>query len=92
MIFRRTLQRQLSVCTEGEMFLSELPIGRSGRVISLLSEGITRNRLLDLGLVTGTLVEAVRRSPAGDPTAFNIRGALIALRKEESDKIIISIY
>lgn len=90
MIFRRTLRRKLSVGTEGEMFLSELPIGKSGRVVSLLSEGITRSRLLDLGLVTGTVVEAVRRSPAGDPTAFNIRGALIALRKEESDKIIIS--
>ncbi|GAW90941.1 FeoA family protein [Calderihabitans maritimus] len=30
---------------------------------------------------------AVRRSPAGDPTAFLIRGALVALRKEEAEQV-----
>jgi len=69
--------------------LSSLPVGHKGRVISVDATGITRRRLLDLGLVPGTIVEAVRRSPLGDPTAFNIRGALIALRSEEASKVVV---
>lgn len=69
--------------------LADLPLGKWGTVHSIRSEGITRRRMLDLGLVPGTRVEAVRNSPAGDPTAFNIRGALIAFRKEEGQKILV---
>lgn len=72
-----------------EMPLSKLPIKKRGIVTSLVAEGMIRCRLLDLGLVPGAVVEAVRRSPAGDPTAFNIRGAIIALRREEADKISV---
>jgi len=51
--------------------------------------GNTRRRLLDLGLVPGTVVEAIRRSPMGDPTAYWIRGAVVALRKEDGDVIVV---
>jgi ferrous iron transport protein A len=63
--------------------LTGLSLGTRGIVQSLEAEGLTRRRLLDLGLVPGTVVESLRRSPAGDPTAFRIRGAVIALRSEE---------
>ncbi len=46
---------------------------------------------MDLGLVIGSRVEAIRRSPSGDPTAFNIRGAIIALRNENANQISIII-
>ncbi|MCL6611736.1 MAG: ferrous iron transport protein A [Peptococcaceae bacterium] len=75
-----------------EMPLSKLPLKKRGVVTSLSAEGMARRRLLDLGLVPGTAVEAVRRSPAGDPTAFSIRGAIIALRKEDADKITVSLH
>lgn len=71
--------------------LSQLPNGESGRVASLSVQGIIRRHLLDLGLVTGSRVEAVRRSPAGDPAAFNIRGAIIALRNEDASRILVHI-
>lgn len=71
--------------------LAELPVSHMGRVIGLKVEGLTRRRLLDLGLVPGTKVEAVRRSPTGDPIAYNVRGALIALRQEDSRKIIVGV-
>lgn len=74
-----------------EIPLSKLPLKKWGVVTSLMADGMTRCRLLDLGLVPGTVVEAVRRSPAGDPTAFNIRGAIVALRKEEADKISVML-
>jgi Fe2+ transport system protein FeoA len=43
--------------------------------------------MLDLGLVPGTVVEAELRSPAGDPTAYRIRGAMIALRRSQADLV-----
>ena len=67
--------------------LGSLNVGQRGIVTSLDVKGVTRRRMLDLGLVPGSVVESLRRSPAGDPTAYNIRGAVIALRSDESCKI-----
>lgn len=47
--------------------------------------------MLDLGLISGTVVEAMHKSPSGDPTAYNIRGAVIALRSEEAGKILVEL-
>ena len=52
-------------------------------------QGPQRRRLLDLGVLPGTAVEAEMRSPSGDPMAYRIRGALIALRKAQAQGIYI---
>ena len=72
--------------------MSSLAIGQRGRVenISPGCLGIERRRLLDLGLVPGTVVSAEMRSPAGDPTAYRIRVALIALRRTQAAMILVS--
>jgi len=70
--------------------LNQLPLGSFAKVVELRLEGLPRRRMLDLGLVAEAVIEAVRRSPAGDPVAFCIRGALIALREEESSQILVS--
>jgi ferrous iron transport protein A len=72
-----------------EFELAVLPVGRMAEVVHVGTEGPIRNRLLDLGLVPSTVVEAVGKSPAGDPVAYKIRGAIIALRAEESRQIKI---
>lgn len=72
-----------------EFELTRLSIGKRAEVVCVGSEGLMRNRLLDLGLVPSTMVEAVRKSPAGDPVAYKIRGAVIALRSEESRQITV---
>lgn len=69
--------------------LNILPPGRKARVTSLTSDGIQRRRMLDLGLISDTVVEALQKSPSGDPTAYQIRGAVIALRSEEASRIIV---
>ncbi len=48
-----------------------------------------RRRLLDIGMIPGTKIECVGRSPSGDPKAFLIRGAVIAIRSEDSAGIFI---
>ena len=60
------------------------------RVAALLTEGGMRRRMQDIGLIEGTEVECVQKSPAGDPVAYRIRGALIALRAEDSARVLVT--
>jgi ferrous iron transport protein A len=71
--------------------LNRLPIGRKAKVKTLTSNGMNRRRMLDLGLISETEVEALQKSPSGDPIAYQIRGAVIALRSEESSKILVEV-
>ncbi len=71
--------------------LDRLPVGNTGKVIGLVAEGNVRRRFLDLGLINGTEVEALHKSPTGDPIAYDIRGTVIALRLKEAAKILIEI-
>lgn len=69
-----------------EEFLSGLKPGGRTRVLGLspACRGPERRRLLDLGFVPGTLVEVDMVSPAGDPTAYRVRGAVVALRRDQA--------
>ncbi|NIR45802.1 MAG: hypothetical protein GWN99_15320 [Gemmatimonadetes bacterium] len=69
--------------------LSSLKPGESGRVLALRSEGFERRRLLDLGLTPGTEVECAYPGPLGEPMAYRVRGATVALRREQGDQIEI---
>ncbi|TYO95389.1 FeoA family protein [Desulfallas thermosapovorans] len=70
--------------------LNRMSNGSFALVTGITAEGLTRRRLLDLGLVPGTKVEVIRRSPVGDPIAFNIRGAVIALRREVAGQVLVT--
>lgn len=74
-----------------EMSLNSLAIGQRARVVLLNSTGLMRRRLLDLGVIQGTIIEALQEGPSGDPIAYLIRGAVIALRSEVSSMIIVEI-
>lgn len=76
---------------ENYISLNLLPLGKKAKVKELTSDGIIRRRMLDLGLISDTEVEALQKSPSGDPTAYHIRGAVIALRSEEARKIMVEI-
>lgn len=69
------------------MLLANLSLKDKGTVYRLKAMGTKRRRLLDLGLIPGTTVKAVLKSPLGDPTAYKIRGTIIALRSEETELI-----
>ena len=71
--------------------LHRLPIGQSALVKQLTSDGAARRRMLDLGLILDTVVEALQKSPSGDPTAYCIRGAVIALRSDDASKVLVEI-
>lgn len=66
-----------------------LPIGKRATVFDLKNETSMKRRLLDLGFTQGTVVEALQKSPAGDPVAYLVRGAVIALRHEDSSSVLL---
>lgn len=69
--------------------LSELRVRECATVHLLFCEGAMRRRLLDLGLVPGTRVVCIGKSPLGDPVAYAVRGKVIAIRKRDADKVIL---
>jgi DtxR family Mn-dependent transcriptional regulator len=72
--------------------LSELKVGEKGEVtlISRASRGSERRRFMDLGVLPGTMIAAELESPGGDPVAYRVRGALLALRRDQAEHILIS--
>jgi Fe2+ transport system protein A len=70
--------------------LNRLPVGEKANVSALTSDGAERRRMLDLGVIDGTEIEPLYKSPSGNPVAYMIRGAVIALRSDVSEKIMVS--
>ena len=66
------------------MKLCELKLGESAYVKSISSNSNISRRLLDIGVIPGTKVECVLISPAKNPKAYMIRGAIIAIRNEDA--------
>ncbi len=75
----------------GQISLVHLPVGKKANVEKLTADGITRRRLLDLGIIDGTEIEPLYKSPFGNPVAYLIRGTVIALRNDVSQSIIVSV-
>ncbi len=67
--------------------LDLLPPGESAYVTDIRHEPSMLRRLTDLGLIEGTRITCLFRSPSKDPTAYLIRGAVIALRSIDAHSI-----
>jgi Fe2+ transport system protein FeoA len=71
--------------------LSEFKIGDSGIVKAIDCEPIVRRRLNDMGVFPGVEVKLVRFAPMGDPMQIEIRGYMLALRKNEASNITMEV-
>ncbi len=71
--------------------LSSLEEGERACVEKLMQQGDMRRRLQDIGLIEGTRVECVLKSPWGDPVAYRIRGTLIALRNCDAADVCVHL-
>lgn len=69
--------------------LCDISPGDKAVVSGMCAEGSIRRRLRDIGLVEGAEVECLMKSPLGDPVAYLIKGAVIALRHEDAATITI---
>lgn len=69
--------------------LDEVPLYQQANIKQINCDEMIKRRLLDLGLVKDTKITPVLVSPAKDPRAFEVRGSIIAIRKEDAHKINI---
>lgn len=69
--------------------LDRLAVGRKAAVAGVSAPEGQRRRLLELGFVPGGLVEAVQESPWGDPVAYAVCGAVVALRRADAKQIAV---
>lgn len=75
---------------QNERCLDRLSVGESAEIIRILPSKDIRRRLLDIGLTKGTRVECVGRSPLGDPSAYLVRGTVVAIRNSDAELVIVS--
>ena len=69
--------------------LNMLKINETAIIKAVNCSETLKRRLSELGLINGTLVRALYKSPFKDPTAYLIRGAVIALRNDDTKHIEI---
>lgn len=67
--------------------LSSLAVGSTAKITAINIPPADRARLLEMGLIVGTLIEVVRYAPLGDPIELKVRGYHLSLRKHEADLI-----
>lgn len=68
--------------------LSELKVGEEAVIAEMMTEN---RRLKDMGLVVGTKTKCLLKSPLGDPSAYRVRGAVVAIRNDDARKIGIEV-
>lgn len=69
--------------------MSELRKGESGIIKRINHTGNMRRRLIDIGFNVGERVTLLAHAPLGEPSAFYIKGSVIALRKADAELINI---
>ena len=76
---------------EGVMPLTDLPAGTVADIVALdpSFRGFARRRLLDLGFTPGVRIRSELATFTGDPRAYRLRGTTIALRREQSDRVLV---
>lgn len=62
----------------------------AGEIRRVELEGVTKRRLLELGITPGTRFVVIRRAPLGDPIEVFIRGYMLAIREEDAGLIYAS--
>jgi len=70
-----------------DLLLNQIKPGKKAEIISSKGIGAVHRRLLDMGLVKGSIIEVRKIAPLGDPIEIRIRGYNLSLRKSEAEKI-----
>jgi DtxR family Mn-dependent transcriptional regulator len=71
--------------------LSTLRPGESARVVGIAPgcRGQQRRRLMDMGIVPGTPIQAIMKSPSGDPVGYHVMGTTVGIRRQQAEQILI---
>jgi ferrous iron transport protein A len=70
--------------------LADLPLGRTAKVVEVTGARAFRRRLLEMGLVPGTVVRVVTVAPLGDPLQIEVRDGQWSMRRSEASQIAVT--
>jgi len=78
--------------TQKQDILSELKVGEKAEVIGISPNcrGQQRRRLMDMGIVPGSLITAQMISASGDPIGYRVMGTTVGIRRQQADLIFIN--
>lgn len=71
------------------MNLCDVKLNQSVRILSINCKVSLKQRLQDLGLVKNTVISPIFIAPLGNPIAYEFRGNIIAIRKQDSKYIVV---
>ncbi len=69
--------------------LDDLEMGKEGKIKEINCNNSIKRRMMDLGIIKGTTITPILKSPAGNPKAYEVRGSIIAIRSEDAKSIEI---
>jgi ferrous iron transport protein A len=72
------------------MRLSDLRPGSAGQVVQVHSEGAVGQRLMEMGMIEGTLVRVLRVAPFGGPMQIALDRALLSIRRAEAEGVEVT--
>jgi len=72
-------------------FLSDLLPGEKGIVKKVIGNSMIKRRIVDMGVVPGTVIEVQKFAPLGDPMEIKVKGFNLSLRKNEAEMIELEI-
>ncbi len=71
-------------------FLTDVPMGKDARVITVNGNSSVTRRLMEMGVIPGVNVQVVKTAPFGDPIEIRVRGYSLAMRRNEAAAIEVS--
>lgn len=71
--------------------LSHIKPGEHARIVWIASESLMKQRLLDLGFAPEETLSCVLKTAHGHMNAYLVRGAVIALRRENANEIFVEL-
>ncbi len=71
--------------------LSELKPKDRGEIVKVKGAGSVHRRILDMGVITGAVIEVQKVAPLGDPIEVKIKGYNLSLRKSEAKNIEVKV-
>ena len=69
--------------------LSQIPLHQAATLTRVGGARAFRRRLMEMGLVPGTLVQVVNISPLGDPLELSVRNCRISIRRREAEALLV---
>jgi len=71
--------------------LDQLKVGQRARIQTMSGDPAILQRLMEMGLLEGEVVEVISFAPLGDPIEIRVRDYRLSLRRREAASIAVAL-